>query len=41
MSTGQIPLIAAKEPLKRKRGGHKLGSLMLRQRSAKRHEALP
>ncbi len=31
---------SAKEPAIRKRGGHKLGSLMLRQRSAERHGAL-
>ena len=40
MSTGQNAVIPVKEPVKRKRGGHELGSLMLHQRSAKRHEAL-
>jgi hypothetical protein len=40
MSPEQNDLIPAKGTAKRKRGGYELGSLMLRQRSAKRHEAL-
>jgi len=40
MSSEPNAVIPAKGTAKRKRGGHELGSLMLRQRSAKRHEAL-
>jgi hypothetical protein len=40
MSTGANAVTAAKHPVKRKSGSHELDSLMLRQRSAKRHEAL-
>jgi len=40
MSSEPNAVIPAKGPVKRKRGGHKLGAFKAHQRSAKRHEAL-
>jgi hypothetical protein len=40
MSSRQNAVIPAKQPAKRKRGGHELGAIKAHQRSAKRYEAL-